>query len=456
MQIQRYMSDELLEAFKKDSGFCYLLNKVKSSNGELDLQFRENYFDLYFRGNRLANIHYKLKEGNILYTIEIHKTFCEKDNISNNSLEEFLNKNENKNFIYKYRKNSKKEITHYIIHKIIGASLELLFENNIEVLCKKIINRKFSEERYLEQLIISDNLNRKDIIIIDRQIQRKECIEIKGKLLESMQNKILDKHIKDLLDKGYITRYVLKNKLDELSLSPEEKKLILKNIRACKMDILALKQIKDNHYNFLIIEIKLGKNPELTEKVINQINTYEEDLFENFEVYKKCYEENYKQKKLLGLFNGDFPNEIIIENKMESILVVGNYPNIAKNNLKALSEKEKGKELLSKTLWIENENSDMKIKENNLGINQEKLFKNYNETNSKITGEVIYNSYKNSNEKCKIKIIGKRGGINGKEFKNDLISGKWKMQRYRISLKEIIPNNNWFTIEDFVNKIEQN
>lgn len=52
--IKRVLSDEFLASFMRD--FRNLIKIVNASMGELDLAIRENYFNLYYKGNSLGNI----------------------------------------------------------------------------------------------------------------------------------------------------------------------------------------------------------------------------------------------------------------------------------------------------------------------------------------------------------------------------------------------------------------
>lgn len=70
MPIKRYSKEPYLEKSKKD--FALLFKALKGYKGELDLAFRNNYFNLYYRGNSVAKIDFK-KDGD--YKITIHERF---------------------------------------------------------------------------------------------------------------------------------------------------------------------------------------------------------------------------------------------------------------------------------------------------------------------------------------------------------------------------------------------
>ena len=69
--IRRYFSNEsLLNTVAED--FKYLIRLVNDSYGEYVFQLRENYFNIYYRGNSLARIGLST-EGT--YSVRIHRKF---------------------------------------------------------------------------------------------------------------------------------------------------------------------------------------------------------------------------------------------------------------------------------------------------------------------------------------------------------------------------------------------
>ena len=70
--IKRYISNgEAFEDIKND--FKFLVDKIKKSGFEYDLQIRDNYFNLYYKGNSIGKIVYKKNSGQ--YEITIHHKF---------------------------------------------------------------------------------------------------------------------------------------------------------------------------------------------------------------------------------------------------------------------------------------------------------------------------------------------------------------------------------------------
>ena len=111
------------------------------------------------------------------------------------------------------------------------------------------------------------------------------------------------------------------------------------------MDLLALKRIGGDDFQFCILEVKLGNNPELKGGVIGQLNGYRKRIENNFEDYKKCYEKNFEQKRRLGLITA--PENVVIAPGVIGIVVVGHYGGIAEKSIKELKSKDKEIKVLS-------------------------------------------------------------------------------------------------------------
>jgi hypothetical protein len=109
-----------------------------------------------------------------------------------------------------------------------------------------------------------------------------------------------------------------------------------------RIDLLALKRGDTGRYHFVVIEIKLGRNPELREKAGKQVNDYVQHIRKHIHDYVTCYQKNYEQKKQLGLFdNGGnhMPDSIIIdcdEDSVEGVVVAGGYSQLAEKNIEQL------------------------------------------------------------------------------------------------------------------------
>lgn len=107
-----------------------------------------------------------------------------------------------------------------------------------------------------------------------------------------------------------------------------------------RVDLLSLKRDSNDKYHFVVIEVKLGRNPELRDKAGEQVSSYVRHIRENMDGYSDCYELNYWQKKALGLFGEEMPDSITINREKGSVkgLVVScGYSQIADENIKSLN-----------------------------------------------------------------------------------------------------------------------
>ncbi len=257
--IKRYISDRVaFEHIKSD--FQFLVEKIKQSGFEYDLQIRDNYFNLYYKGNSVGKITYKRTHGH--YEVIIHHLFID-DKIKKRF-----------NPVLKKR---------YLIFTIPRKQLHPLFSSqNLKSMASKVKKGDFQEEVIYEQMLMTDNINREDLIIIDRQVMDK--------------------------------------------------------VSKTKMDLLALKKKHGSDYQFCVLEVKLGNNPELECDVISQLKGYVSRIVNHFDDYKNCYEQNFIQKRELGLI--DKPSEIKILRDVIGAVVVLGYSGIAKQSIKELNQKD--------------------------------------------------------------------------------------------------------------------
>jgi hypothetical protein len=258
-ELKRYFSQDKLKKFLKD--FNFLFKKIKESLGGLDLKLRDDYLNLYYKGNSLAKVEFARKG----YKVIIHNKFTEGV------------------FDGDERFNPEKSDSYdsYILGpEVLPAFFQTKYLNRIYNNISKV---NYSEEMTFEQMLITDNLERQDFFIIDRQITE---TSLKGK----------------------------------------------------RLDLLALKQFNENKYHFLVIEVKLGNNPELQKDVGEQLNGYLEHIEGEVNSWKKCYEENYKQIKKTGIFDIPEYPEIEIVKKTQAWVVVGGYSGMGKKNVKILKK----------------------------------------------------------------------------------------------------------------------
>jgi len=116
---------------------------------------------------------------------------------------------------------SKKDLAGgYVLFVVKSDQLHPLFQKkHLGEFCSRIKAINNGEEITFEQMIITDNMDRGDLIIIDRQVTDEQ-------------------------------------------------------LRLKRMDLLALKQVEARKFGFLVIEVKLGNSPELREKVAEQLDFY--------------------------------------------------------------------------------------------------------------------------------------------------------------------------------------
>jgi len=259
MPIKRFFSDDNFERVKRD--FKFLSKLVQSSYGEYDLSIRENYFNLYYKGYSIGKIEPKRDKT---YMVSIHPNFFSGTKADNP----------------KYFK-SKKSNGQYIILQLATEHLHPFFQKkHINEFASKV-KKELSGEIGFEQSILTDNLNRKSIIIIDRQISDTE----------------------------------LKRK---------------------RLDLLALKRVDGNTFKFQLLEVKLGNNNELKGEVAKQLDGYVNHVKAHFLEYKECYEKHYLQKKELGLFKKPTSKKIEIVEPVEGQIIVGGYSKMAHPKIKTL------------------------------------------------------------------------------------------------------------------------
>jgi hypothetical protein len=263
MVIKRYLDKDYLERLMND--FTFLPTILSNLHGEIEMSLRDNYFNLYYRGNSIAKVMFKSGDQ---YEIVIHK--------------EFYSKTSAEIRFENYKKQVKdKDYVHLLVSK--DFLHPLLQRKHLTEFCSKVKSRNYSEELLLEQMIISDNSAREDLVIIDRQVT-------------------------DTKMKG-------------------------------RMDLLALKRQQENNmYGFLILEVKMGNNPELTGSVANQLERYVNHIDKHFVDYKTCYEENYRQKKLFGLIDYPKYENIIIAPGVEGMVLVSGYSGLARIQIERLRQ----------------------------------------------------------------------------------------------------------------------
>lgn len=260
--IVRSISDEFLSSFMSD--FECVFERVRRERGELDLRLRDNYFNLYHRGNSLAKV--EMKPGGT-YPVTIHRVFA--------------------NGIFSAARFGTPRVRdEYLVFSVPVKLLHSFFsKKNIDCLMSRIAERDFGEEITFEQMLITDNMNREDFHIIDRQV----CGG---------------------------------------ALGPK------------KMDALGLEQVRcgEAKYRMVLLEAKLGNNPELAGEVGDQLDHYLTVMNGNFNQFKHCYERTYAQMRRTGVFTSPSFDAIEIVPPVEGYVVVGGYSGIGREAIAALKK----------------------------------------------------------------------------------------------------------------------
>ena len=259
--MKRHLGDENFEKFLKD--FDFLFKIIRNSKGELDLRLRGKCFNLYYQGNSLAKVSFKGTN----YEISIHKKFIEQGKIFCDD-DRFQMTNDGK--------------SSYSSILLYSTLLRPFFQQKyLSALCRKIREVNYSEELKFEQMLITDNFDREDFFILDRQVTEP-------------------------------------------------------NFRG-RVDLLALKQKNDNQYHFVVIEIKLGKNPELKKEALEQLNYYIDHIQKNINDWKKCYKMYYSQIKQTGIFKLPSFKSIEILDEIKGAILVCGYSGLARENIENLN-----------------------------------------------------------------------------------------------------------------------
>jgi hypothetical protein len=260
--IKRYLSEENLKRIMKEKRF--LIKNIISSEGELQLCLRENYFNIYYRGNSLAKVEFQPEDK---YTVGIHNKFVPEiilnDSDFSNSFRTSTNRDNEE--IYNFN------IEEYQLRKILK-------KDYIENIKSKIRYLNFKEELEFQHNIIASNILNEKYCLIDIQVT----------------------------DNSFNKK---------------------------RIDMIALRNIKENEYGIVVCEVKLGNNEELSNEVYNQVKGYSKHVRKNFNYYKKTYEKQYFQLKQLGLIPAHKNDEIAIKEDLEEMIIVGRYLVSAKKQI---------------------------------------------------------------------------------------------------------------------------
>jgi len=200
----------------------------------------------------------------------------------------------------KYEDWSNNDAGDYCSIILLSDQLHSFFQKKyLREFATKIRKGNFKEEFIFEHSLIADNRNKEDFFFIDRQVS------------DTVNRKSLD--------------------------------------------LLALRQLEKNNnkYGFVVCEVKIGSNHELKNKAADQLNYCVAHINNYFKDYKRCYEEQYKQKKALGLIDIPAFPSIEIEGKVEGLIIVGGYSGIANEKIKLLKKKHKNLKIKQITYSID-------------------------------------------------------------------------------------------------------
>ena len=67
------------------------------------------------------------------------------------------------------------------------------------------------------------------------------------------------------------------------------------------------------------------------------------------------------------------------------------------------------------------------------------------------TGDDLMDLHRKGEVLC----VGRKGGLNGSEFQEDLRSGRWRTHCYETARGDTVPNQNWFLLSEFIRKVSR-
>lgn len=173
----------------------------------------------------------------------------------------------------------------YRVYRVApGGPLHSFFgKTRLQRLAAAIKRRNYSEETTFEQMLISDNLRSTDIVFIDRQVQG-----------------------------GSLGR----SRIDLLGLTPAA---------------------PGSHvFRLLIVEAKLGNNPELESEVGEQLQRYMRRMSQHLPTFVRCYEKQYEQFRAMGFLDHLPYQHVEIEGPVKGCVVVGGYSGLAAEAIESL------------------------------------------------------------------------------------------------------------------------
>lgn len=145
--MNRHLSDANFDRLKGD--FAPVIGRIISSHGEYDIRLRNDYFNIYCRGNSLAKVEF---EEDNFYIVTINKKFA---------TGAFTDKRFPAPVVRR----------DMLVWKLSKQLVNPFFQTmNLRKLAKNIASVDYSGEGNFEQQIIADNLKNDKFIVVDRQI----------------------------------------------------------------------------------------------------------------------------------------------------------------------------------------------------------------------------------------------------------------------------------------------
>jgi len=260
--VKRYLDEVFFQRFITD--FQFLFKLIRDAHGELDLRLRNNYFNVYYRGNSMLKIGFA-RPG---YSVSIHEKFA-RDVFEGDP--RFKGVLEEARMAGSYH-------TYHIPPELLHPFLQ---RSNINKLAANVKRVNYGEEIVFEQALITDNMNREDYLIIDRQVTGAD-------------------------------------------------------LQGQRLDLLGLRQCDDGAYSFEVIEVKLGNSVELRADVGRQLTGYISHIEANIGQWKDNYERVYRQLKQTNIFEKPALSEIVIIPEVRGRVFVNGYSGLAKGSLESL------------------------------------------------------------------------------------------------------------------------
>ena len=297
--IERYFSTDREDLRKLADIYRDLqpvVRNVNSSMGEMTLQLREDYFDIYYQGNALAKVDRPRSHGK--YVVHINNKFLVVRPWD--AIPQPFEFDPGLSGLQPFCHPHGKDLYHQRF-EVEATKLAWFFQKgHLEKVASNIRRVNNGEEITFEQLVMTDNPPRANFIIIDRQVRE--------------------------------------------------------HGNRSQMDLLALaRDDPSGSFHFLILELKLGRNKELEGPVAEQLQEYIARIRDHIGDYADCYEKNYAQKWDMGLFRpyadkAGLSSRINIARdpqSVEGLVVVGGYSQFGASATKKLKASHPNVKVLS-------------------------------------------------------------------------------------------------------------